>query len=326
MHHDETATESGLSRRRMVALGALGGLGGATLAGAAASEAFAAGGGSDVASKTEGLDKSGVALGDPGGPRLGSAPIGGYSYVYRSFYDFVPLDNSTRVYDSYGAYKNGGGPLRATIDAPFGSLLRDMEFYLSSTAAVTVFAYLWRSQTNTIYPLGSGSVPAGAAGLRAVRFTIADANIGPYAPGSVIVAGLETSLSTQVNGVRAGFTSYPAGTTMLPAPTRVIDSRSTTKIGNGQTRIHDLSARIPAGASAAILNLSVTGGEKAGGIAVYNTGSAVPYGSAMYYSSAATISSQLHVKLPSDRKVKVTNRGVVGCKAHYFMDLVGYVI
>ena len=266
-----------------------------------------------------------MAAGDPGGTRIGSALIGGYSYIYRNLYDFAPLDNTARTFADYGVYKTGGGNLRAAIDAPFGAFLRDVEFYISATTSASIAVYLWRTQTGYVTTLTSTSVPGAGVGLRAVRLAIPDAYVGPYAPGSMIVTGVEnTSTTVIVNGIRAGFSSAPAGAVMLATPTRVIDSRSTTKIGNGQTRIHDLSSRIPAGATSAILNVSITSGEKSGGVAVYNPGSTVPSGSAIYYNGSATISNELHVKLPSDRKIKITNRGVSGCKTHYFMDLVGY--
>ena len=322
--HDDVSTDdtTGLSRRKMVALGAFGGLGGAALAGAAAAPtAHAAGGpGTGPAKRTtKALD------GEPSAPRIGSAPIGGYTYLHRSYMDFQPFTGGSWTYSGSGIWcSQGSGQLGSGVDLPPGAYLRDIEFYVAGSTTSTVAAYFWTTGSASVGILGSLSIPSTGDALVARRLVIPSTMTGPYTLGARLLVWATTSATFRINGARVGLSSMPTGTTMLATPTRVIDSRSTTKIGNGQTRIHDLSSRIPAGATSAILNVSVTSGEKSGGIAVYNPGSTVPSGSAIYYNGGATLSNELHVKLPSDRKIKITNRGVSGCKTHYFMDLVGY--
>ena len=314
---------TGLSRRKMVALGAFGGLGGAALAGAAAGTAQAADGpGVGPAKRTaKALD------GEPTGTRIGSAPIGGYTYLYRSYMDFQPFTGGTWTYTGTGIWcSQGSGQLGSGIDLPPGAYLRDIEFYVAGSTTGSVAAYFWTTGSAGVDILGSLSVPSTGDVLVARRLTIPSTMTGPYSLGGRLLVWATTASTFRLNGARVGLSSLPTGTTLLATPTRVIDSRTGggTKIGNGQTRIHDLASRIPAGATGAVLNVSVTSGEKSGGVAVYNTGSSAPSGSALYYNGGATISSEIHVKLPSDRKIKITNRGVTGCKAHYFMDLVGY--
>ena len=309
-----------LSRRRMVALGALGG---ATLLGGGAAGTFSA----DRAQAAE-EDQSKVSYGDPGGTRIGSALVGGYSYIYRQYYDFAPVDNTPVTYLDGGVFSTTDPKLYTAVELPFGALLWNIEFYVQTTVDVTLEASLWRTQTAATTPLTLAKVASKSSGVAAYGIGVPDTKRGPYAPGSMLVVGVNnTSASTRWNGVRIGYSREPAGVVLLDKPVRVYDTRTSGsgKIGNGQTRIHTLATHIPVGAVSAILNVSVTGGEKAGGLAVYNAGTTAPGGSALYWTSA-TVSTELHSKLTSDRKIKATMRGVVGAKCHYFIDVVGYAL
>ena len=308
-----------LSRRKMVALGTLGG---AALLGADSLTAQAA-----EQDEQDQQDQQQLAASDPGGPRLGSALIGGYSYVYRNYLDFVPVDNSERTFAGTGAWGTTSDELRATVELPFGAVLRDVEFYVASSKQVNLAVTLWRTQTAQATVLNTVSFPGTTVDtIRALRFTIPSDVCGPYAPGSLLIAAIgNTSSTTKINGLRVGFTRRPGGAVLLDKPVRAYDSRTGPKIGNGQTRIHSLASYLPAGATAAIVNLSVTSGEKSGGLAVYGAGTTVPTGSAMYW-AGVTVSDELHTTVTSDRKVKVTMRGLTGSKCHYFFDVVGYTV
>ena len=308
--------DSEISRRKMVALGTLGG---AALLGADGATAQAA--------EQDQQQHQQLAASDPGGPRLGSALIGGYSYVYRNYLDFFPVNNSGRTFAGNGAWGTTSDELRSTVELPFGAVLRDVEFYVASSNQVNLAVTLWRTQTAQATVLASTTFPGTTVDtIRALRFTIPSDVCGPYAPGSRLIAAIgNTSSSTKINGLRVGFTRGPGGAVMLDKPVRAYDSRTGAKIGNGQTRIHSIASYVPAGATAAIVNLSVTSGEKSGGLAVYGAGTTVPTGSALYWTSA-TVSNELHTRVTSDRKVKVTMRGVTGSKCHYFFDVVGYTV
>ncbi len=245
-----------LSRRGLVALG--GAVGGAALLGATgaitAQAAPAPGAGGGIAPHDANSPMS-----EPGGlPRIGSPLIGGYTYVYRNFYDFTPWENGARTFNGYGAY-GSDGTLRTMFDAPPGAILRDMEWYFSATTTGSVYAGIWTTGAAYLNVLANASVAAGAAGLRALRTVVPSSSYGPYSPGTRLAAfAAGTSATFLINGVRLGFSMYPAGATMLATPTRVYDSRSGAKIGNGQTRIHSLASWIPAGATAAIVNVHIT--------------------------------------------------------------------
>ena len=268
--------------------------------------------------------KAQVLLGDPGGTRLGSPLVGGYSYLYQSYFDFIPQGNSQRSYTDSGVWGTTQPVLRTSVDLPFGAVLRDVEFYVTATASVGLTAELWRNQVGTPYTIDLRWFPGAFTGMRALRLVIPDDKRGPYAPGSRLVLGVQNSGPTvQLNGARVAYSRGPAGVVLLDKPVRVYDSRSGAKIGNGQTRIHSLAGHVPAGATSAILHLTAANGEKYGGLAVYGAGTTVPYGSAVYW-GAATTSIEIQTRLTNDRKIKITMRGVPGSKVHFFYDVVGY--
>jgi len=312
-----------LSRRSMVALtGALGG--GALLGAAGAATAHASGNpGSGLGARNDDVR---TVDGQPASPRINSAPIGGYTYKFSNWIDFHSLDGGARAWSNEGAYSTAGtGQWLATVDLPPGAILRDVEWYFSATAGIQLASWIWTTGSANIVPVHimTGAATASLT-LHAQRGVLTSSTYGPYTHGAKLVHYTITDSTRRLNGVRAGFSMLPAGATMLATPTRVYDSRSGAKIGNGQTRIHSLASWIPAGATAAIINLHITSGEKSGGLVAYNTGSPLPSMHSLYW-SGATNTHEMHVKLPSDRKIKVTARGITGFRSHYMIDVVGYI-
>jgi hypothetical protein len=318
MDNESTA----LSRRKLVALSAAGGAAALMGAGSTAQAApVGTGPTANRAMKADGTD------GEPSSPRIGSAAIGGYTYIHRSFSDFYPVYGGAITWTPYGVWgSSSNSELVATCDLPPGAFVRDIEWYFSSTVTGTLGgAWLWTTGSASFTPIALTSVTGTAsAGLRAQRTVVPSGTYGPYANGARLMLDVYTNANRVINGVRVGYTQMPAGAVMLAAPLRVYDSRSGAKIGNGQTRIHSLASWIPAGATAAIVNMHITSGEHSGGLAVYNTGSSLPAGHSLYWSGLTT-AHEMHVKLPSDRKIKVTARGVTGFKTHYMIDVVGYI-
>ena len=318
--HDE---QPGLSRRRMVAIGALGGLGGAALAGTGTADAIGV-----RQDGPAGQQAPQIVAGEPAAPRIGSAPITGFSYRHLSFMDFQSYGGVPWSWTETGIYTTGNvaGQLGATLDLPAGAILRDIEFYYAASTPGTLDAALWTSGWAKFSSILGGAAPATGDVLKARRLLAPLAKNGPYALGAKLMVWAYTSATFRINGARVGFSAAPAGAVLLPVPLRVYDSRTGggTKIGNGQTRVHDLSSWVPPVATAAILNVSVTGGEKSGGLAVYHADLPAPSGSALYFNGSTTLSNELHTGLTATRRCKATMRGVSGSKCHYFVDLVGY--
>jgi hypothetical protein len=126
-----------------------------------------------------------------------------------------------------------------------------------------------------------------------------------------LVADLEGVYSRQGSGFKA-----------LDA-TRVLDTRSGTGVPlavNGQRRL-DLSGRLPADATAAILNVTVTGPTAAGVLIVYPDGSPVPLASNLNFVARQTIPNLVVVPVVEG---KVMIRNASAGTTHVIADLAGY--
>lgn len=109
----------------------------------------------------------------------------------------------------------------------------------------------------------------------------------------------------------------------LPSPVRVLDSRSAVGTSRGVKRgavVLDLSGRLPAGATAAVLNVTVTNPTANGFVVVYPAGNAKPGTSNVNFLAGQTQANEVVVGLPADRRVVVF---VDSASAHVIADLVG---
>jgi hypothetical protein len=314
--------DQSVSRRGLVGIGALGS---AALLGATSAQHAQAAPPPDGPTKALNGSSRSVPLADPGGARIGSAPISGYSYAHRSFMDFDTLDLGARNWSDTGVYaSSGSGEMGTTVDLPPGAVFRDMEWYFMSTLATKLEAYLWTSGSARFQVVASMPVAAGSTALRAQRVVIPADHNGPYASGARLLLWAVTGSGVRINGARVGFTAGPAGSIMLPAPVRVYDSRSGAKIANGQTRTHNLSSWVPAAAVGAILSLTAVNGEGSGWLTVYANGAALPGTSSISW-QANSIANEIHTALNADRQIKVNCGGGPTSKTHYLIDLVGYL-
>ncbi|MEV4119485.1 hypothetical protein [Micromonospora sp. NPDC049645] len=106
-------------------------------------------------------------------------------------------------------------------------------------------------------------------------------------------------------------------------PTRVLDTRTGSGVAlaaNGERRL-DLSGRLPADATAAILNVTVTGPTTAGVLTVYPDGSPVPLASNLNFVARQTIPNLVVVPVVAG---KVVVRNASSGTTHVVADLAGY--
>ncbi|MEH0820951.1 MULTISPECIES: right-handed parallel beta-helix repeat-containing protein [unclassified Micromonospora] len=104
-------------------------------------------------------------------------------------------------------------------------------------------------------------------------------------------------------------------------PTRVLDTRTGSPIGgNGNLRL-DLSAKLPADATAAILNVTVTKPTANGVLKVYPDGSPVPVASNLNFVTGQTIPNLVIVPVVAGR---VMIRNASAGTTHVVADLAGY--
>lgn len=110
-------------------------------------------------------------------------------------------------------------------------------------------------------------------------------------------------------------------------PTRLLDTRDGTglsgRFGNGQSR--DLAVAdaggVPAGATAAVLNVTVTGGTGASHLTAWPKDGTVPDTSNLNWVAGETVANLVVVKVGTDGKVTLRNNEH---EAHVVADVVGY--
>ncbi|MCO1596809.1 hypothetical protein M8C17_16765 [Micromonospora sp. RHAY321] len=106
-------------------------------------------------------------------------------------------------------------------------------------------------------------------------------------------------------------------------PARVLDTRTgagTPLAANGERRL-DLSGKLPADATAAVVNVTVTGPTTAGVLTVYPDGSPVPLASNLNFVARQTIPNLVTVPVVAG---KVMIRNVSSGTTHVIVDLAGY--
>ena len=323
---------SKISRRNLMAgLGAAGGaaiLGGAVLGAGPASAAPAK---ATVQGRAAGSTRSLRPDAAPGGiAPISSAPQFGVAYQFRSWDDFLPEDDLLfgRKFGGGGFYTSAANDfLAATFDLPPGAVLYDLEWYVSNTAAMVVYANIWQSSQAVLDTIWSTTIPAGS-GVTAHRFVIPSDVNGPYPHGTrlMVAAASQTNGSNLINGVRAGFTNAPRTPVLLSAPARVYDSRTADgPLASGHSRTISLASYLPDGAAGAIINPTVTQTVTNGYLKIYAAGTPAPGTSAVnWYGSSQTASNQSTVAVSLDRSLVVEVHG--GHSTQFLIDVVGYLV
>lgn len=118
-----------------------------------------------------------------------------------------------------------------------------------------------------------------------------------------------------------------AGTYQSTAPKRLMDTRlSSAPVGAGK----DINVAVagantvPAGAKAAMVNLTVTESKSYGYLTAYPAGKALPNASNVNYSQGQTVANFAVVPIGADGKITVRNTSAGA--THVVVDLVGYIL
>jgi hypothetical protein len=267
----------------------------------------------------------------PGGiAPISSAPQFGVSYQFRCWDDFFPEDDLAygRKFGGGGFYTNVNDDyLAATFDLPPGATLYDLEWYVSNSTVMNVYANVWASNEAILNTFWSTSVPAGS-GVTAHRFVIPSTVNGPYPHGTrlMVAAGTATNGSTLINGVRAGFKNAPRTPVLLPTPVRAYDSRSADgPLSSGHSRTISLASYLPDGAAGAIVNPTVIQTVTSGYLKLYAAGTPQPSTSTVnWFGTGQSIGNQSTTAVSLDRSVTVTIGG--GHSTQFVLDVVGYLV
>lgn len=168
--------------------------------------------------------------------------------------------------------------------------------------------------------LGGGSLAVAVAVLLA---QIASAGTG-WAVGSAAASGSPSATSS---GSPSASPSGQAGRYVaLDAPTRAFDSRNTAERRRSGVTTVDLSQQVPAAATAAVLNVTLTEATAGGYAVVYAAGSSKPATSNVNFQKGLTQANEVISKVSSDRKVDVSiDGGSQAPSAALVVDVVGFL-
>jgi hypothetical protein len=223
------------------------------------------------------------------------------------------------------ASKDATGPTVTGLAATASSFTSDASTVTGSTEAGATVALVAKDAANKTV---TGTATAGSGGSFSASLdlsTLADGTITVTATATDTGGNTGPSSSTTTTRTSAEQDRYVG----LTSPVRVLDSRSgTDNVGTspglkrGAVEL-DLSGRVPAGATGAVLNVTVTSPQRSGFVVVYPSGTTRPGTSNVNFAAGQTQANEVVTALSSSRKAVVYVDSVAS--AHVIADLVGYL-
>ena len=226
---------------------------------------------------------------------------------------------------------SGNASLFAPIHLPQGTLLREATFYCYNTSATTGLAL---SVTRLDPPnAGSSSVSSFStpgAGSHVISF---DPSFIGAIDNRTASYALAAYLQPPVDqfGLIACRLAWEGslGMTLLSPQVRKLDTRVAGplagKIGAGGVKTLSLAPDVPAGAKAALVNLTITGTEATGYLGLYPAGTTWPGTSAInWFGVGLTLANNATVAVSPASEISIICGGPGTAKAHVIVDLLGY--
>ncbi|HEV7708434.1 MAG TPA: DUF1565 domain-containing protein [Asanoa sp.] len=184
--------------------------------------------------------------------------------------------------------------------APGGHLSIALPAPMSTAAAVVLNVTVTQPTAKgylTVYP-GNGSRPEVSNVNFVANQTVANLVTVPVGSGGVDLANASAGTTHVVADIAGYYANTGSGLT-AGTPVRVLDTRGaigvpgTTPIGpNGKVTV-DLSSKVPAGTTAAVLNLTVTKPTTSGHFTVFPPGAAVPTASNVNFLAGQTVNNMV---------------------------------
>lgn len=185
----------------------------------------------------------------------------------------------------------------------------------------------------TVHPTGTTRPTASNLNFNAGQ-TVANRVIVKIGTAGKVTLYNQTGNTHVVFDVAGWFTDAtssggPTGAFTAISPSRILDTRSSTPIGAGETRAIQIAGvggipagAWPSGASAVVMNVTVTQPTANGGfIKVFPTGASAPTVSDVNFNAGKTVPNLVIVKLGPDGKVNLYNQTGT---AHVIFDVVGW--
>ncbi len=209
-------------------------------------------------------------------------------------------------------------PVTATVAAAAGVAEDDVVAVVINLTAVDADG----AGFATVFPTGesvpnSSSVNTSFAGHIVANMVTARLGAGGMIS---IFASVGTDVLVDVQGLYVRSTSSTAGRFVAVPPTRALDTRPIGRVPAGVTATVDLSAIVPASASAAVVNVSAVGAGGDGFLTVFPPGGAVPNSSNLNYVAGTTASNQAIATLVN-QSISVFTQA----ETDLLVDVVGYI-
>jgi hypothetical protein len=269
-----------------------------------------------------------------GGVPLGGAAIGLAPAALTAGLTYLPIDPTAfePITTTEGRRLSAGtgasiltptGGLMTPLIAPVGSVLREITFAYLSTAGTPNLA-VWRKRLTTGWSVLAPSPPTGlplasGAAIQTVTFTLNE-TVDGTSTYMLLMNGL-TSTTQSVHGALLGYRAPAQGFIANTPIPRVLDTRvSGGKLQNNEERV--VATGVPANATAAVINLTITETEQAGFVAVFPANSLWPGNSSINWSSSGQNLAN-SVITATDPTGHIRIRGGVN-PTHVVIDVQGY--
>lgn len=261
-------------------------------------------------------------------PQAVPAITPGLTYATYGMFGFQPnlFANGYSV-SGTGCYcSTSDGYVVANLELPTGAIVKEIYFagQNSSGAPASFFVERYPLDGGGSQPVADVLIPTGGATIQNRMVTVDHV----VDPGYSYDAAGFTSSAIRMYGCRIGFAG-PFGFFPLTPQVRKLDTRLpgplTGKIGVGQTRTLALTPDLPAGATAALFNITVTETVDRGFLGLFPAGTPFPGTSSINWSATGqTVGNNATVAVSAGGAVSIFCGGVSG-RAHVIVDLVGYL-
>jgi len=271
--------------------------------------------------------------GAPTGPLLESSVTSelppltpGLSYVLLDGAGFVPDEPSTHprlTNTGFGYTTTAAFRLWAALVVPAGSQLREISIAYSAAAPASGAALLLFRQHLGGVMEGAGMVPLPESSSP----TVATAPLAEVVDGTStynlhFFVGM-TNPTAFLYGVRVGYVPPPQAFVQTSPAVRVLDTRITGgKLSQNEERV--VSLGVPGFARGAVINVTVTGTEGAGYVAVFPADTYWPGNSSVNWSDADQNVANSAIA-PVDPDGRIIVRAGVN-PTHVVIDVVGYLL
>lgn len=260
----------------------------------------------------------------------------GLNYVLYSGFQIEPITSVQKWERFEGAFRFTGtapgdqGYCQPSIELPLGSVVREIEVYgVSGTGSVATLE-LWQTSVQTIASadqvLADIAIPAGAG-----HFTVTVAvelEWNDQTQTIPFINILDTvARATAIKGIRIGYEAVaqvPAFVPIspIPRPYNTRDTAGLTKLNPGEERT--ITLPVPAGISAAVVQLTVTETGAGGFVGVFPADAASwPGNSSINWSAVnENVGGTVVTAVSADGKIKIRGGG---SPTHVIIDVPGYL-